>query len=43
LSGNIFVVRAVNTVVDSTRHRGTCYRAANWLFLGRTQTVARMT
>jgi len=22
--------------VDTTRHRGTCYRAANWLFLGRT-------
>jgi Domain of unknown function (DUF4338) len=35
--GNIFVVRAVSTVVDSTRHRGTCYRAANWLFLGLTQ------
>jgi hypothetical protein len=25
------------TFVDSTRHRGTCYRAANWLYLGRTQ------
>lgn len=25
------------TFVDTTRHRGTCYRAANWLFLGRTQ------
>ena len=24
------------TFVDTTRHRGTCYRAANWLFLGRT-------
>ena len=25
------------TFVDTTRHRGTCYRAANWQFLGRTQ------
>ena len=25
------------TFVDTTRHRGTCYRAANWTFLGRTQ------
>jgi hypothetical protein len=25
------------TFVDTTRHRGTCYRAANWSFLGRTQ------
>jgi Domain of unknown function (DUF4338) len=25
------------TFVDATRHRGTCYRAANWVFLGRTQ------
>jgi hypothetical protein len=25
------------TFVDTTRHRGTCYRAANWVFLGRTQ------
>jgi len=25
------------TFVDTTRHRGTCYRAANWIFLGRTQ------
>jgi len=24
-------------VRDTTRHRGTCYRAANWVFLGRTQ------
>ena len=24
------------TFVDTTRHRGTCYRAANWLMLGRT-------
>lgn len=25
------------TFVDTTRHRGTCYRAANWAALGRTQ------
>jgi hypothetical protein len=25
------------TFVDTTRFRGTCYRAANWIFLGRTQ------
>jgi hypothetical protein len=25
------------TFVDTARHRGTCYRAANWQFLGRTQ------
>ncbi|HSY08111.1 MAG TPA: DUF4338 domain-containing protein [Steroidobacteraceae bacterium] len=25
------------TFVDAARHRGTCYRAANWVFLGRTQ------
>lgn len=24
------------TFVDTSRHRGTCYRAANWVFLGRT-------
>jgi Domain of unknown function (DUF4338) len=24
------------TFVDTTRHRGTCYRAANWVLLGRT-------
>jgi hypothetical protein len=24
------------TFVDTTRHRGTCYRAANWIFMGRT-------
>jgi hypothetical protein len=27
----------VETFVDSTRYRGTCYRAANWVYLGRTQ------
>lgn len=25
------------TFVDTTRFRGTCYRAANWIYLGRTQ------
>jgi hypothetical protein len=30
-------VHFAETFVDRTRHRGTCYRAANWLFLGRTQ------
>ncbi len=25
------------TFVDTSRFRGTCYRAANWIFLGRTQ------
>jgi hypothetical protein len=25
------------TFIDTQRHRGTCYRAANWVFLGRTQ------
>jgi hypothetical protein len=24
------------TFVDTTRHRGSCYRAANWVMLGRT-------
>ena len=24
------------TFVDTSRHRGTCYRAANWVFMGRT-------
>jgi hypothetical protein len=27
----------VETFVDPTRFRGTCYRAANWIVLGRTQ------
>jgi Domain of unknown function (DUF4338) len=26
----------VETFVDTTRHRGTCYRAANWVYMGRT-------
>jgi hypothetical protein len=24
------------TFVDTIRHRGTCYRAANWVFMGQT-------
>jgi hypothetical protein len=27
----------LETFVDSTRYRGTCYRAANWIHLGQTQ------
>jgi hypothetical protein len=27
----------VESFVDPTRYRGTCYRAANWIFLGQTQ------
>jgi len=30
-------VHFAETFVDTTRHRGTCYRAANWQLLGRTQ------
>jgi hypothetical protein len=30
-------VHFAETFVDTTRHRGTCYRAANWIALGRTQ------
>src|SRR3990172_7566477 len=30
------------TLVDTARFRGTCYRAANWIFLGRTQGRGRM-
>ena len=26
----------VETFVDSTRYRGTCYRAANWVHMGQT-------
>lgn len=25
------------TFIDTTRYRGICYRAANWVYLGRTQ------
>ncbi|MGI0013520.1 MAG: Druantia anti-phage system protein DruA [Nitrososphaera sp.] len=32
----------LETLVDSARFRGTCYRAANWIFLGRTQGRGRM-
>jgi hypothetical protein len=29
------------TFVDPATHRGTCYRAANWVFLGRTQGLGK--
>jgi hypothetical protein len=29
-------VHFVETFVDTSRHRGTCYRAANWVFMGKT-------
>ncbi len=32
----------LETLVDPSRFRGTCYRAANWIFLGRTQGRGRM-
>lgn len=32
----------VETLVDPTRYRGTCYRAANWVDLGRTRGQARV-
>lgn len=32
----------LETLVDSSRFRGTCYRAANWIALGRTQGRGRM-
>jgi Domain of unknown function (DUF4338) len=32
----------LETLVDSSRFRGTCYRAANWIHLGRTQGRGRM-
>lgn len=32
----------LETLVDAARFRGTCYRAANWLALGRTQGRGRM-
>ena len=32
----------LETLVDATRFRGTCYRAANWIALGRTQGRGRM-
>jgi hypothetical protein len=32
----------METFVDPTRYRGTCYRAANWLFLGQTAGRGRM-
>ena len=32
----------VETLVDPRRYRGTCYRAANWMDLGRTRGLGRM-
>ncbi|MGH9197975.1 MAG: hypothetical protein ACRD1T_19850, partial [Acidimicrobiia bacterium] len=32
----------VETLVDPTRYRGSCYRAANWIELGRTSGQARV-
>ncbi len=32
----------LETFVDATKYRGTCYRAANWLFLGQTAGRGRM-
>ena len=32
----------VETLVDPRRYRGTCYRAANWMDLGRTSGLGRM-
>jgi len=32
----------LETLVDSSRFRGTCYKAANWILLGRTQGRGRM-
>ena len=32
----------LETMVDGERFRGTCYRAANWIFLGQTQGRGRM-
>jgi len=29
-------VHLVETFVDPTRYKGTCYRAANWVYLGLT-------
>jgi len=30
------------TLVDARRFRGTCYRAANWIYIGQTQGRERM-
>jgi hypothetical protein len=31
----------METFVDSTRYRGTCYRAAYWVYLGQSQSRGR--
>ena len=32
----------LETLVDATRFRGTCYRAANWIYVGQTTGRGRM-
>ncbi len=32
----------LETVVDAARFRGTCYRAANWIYVGKTSGRGRM-
>jgi len=32
----------LETLVDAARFRGTCYRAANWIYLGQTTGRGRM-
>ncbi len=32
----------LETFIDPEKYRGTCYRAANWIYLGRTQGRGRM-
>ena len=32
----------LETLVDATRFRGTCYRAANWTYVGQTTGRGRM-
>ena len=32
----------LETLVDGSRFRGTCYRAANWIYLGKTRGRGRM-
>ena len=34
-------VHLVETFVDPTRYKGTCYYAANWVFLGRTRGLGK--
>ena len=32
----------LETLVDAARYRGTCYRAANWIYVGKTAGHGRM-